>query len=51
VLDLTATSITCADCDPAWDALRHGERPRFGGAGDDDRDDRDAEEDAPPERR
>ena len=51
VLDLTATSITCADCDPAWEALRHGERPRFGGAGDDDRDDRDAEEDAPPERR
>ena len=31
VLDLTATSITCPDCDPAWDLVRHGEHPPFGG--------------------
>ena len=28
-LDLTASSITCADCDPAWDAVRHGQHPPF----------------------
>ena len=34
VLDLTATSITCLDCDPAWDLVRHGRKPRFGGIDD-----------------
>jgi hypothetical protein len=34
-LDLTATSITCSDCDPAWDAVRHGHQPPFGGERDD----------------
>jgi hypothetical protein len=38
-LDLSATSITCADCDPAWDAVRHGQHPPFGGLPDDDTED------------
>jgi hypothetical protein len=36
VLDLTATTITCADCDPAYDLVRRGEHPRFGGDRPDD---------------
>ena len=34
-LDLTATSITCADCDPAWDAVRNGHHPDFATGSDD----------------
>jgi ribosomal protein L37AE/L43A len=30
VLELTATTITCADCDPAFALVRRGVRPAFG---------------------
>jgi hypothetical protein len=36
VFDLTATSITCPECDPAWDLVRHGERPPFGSGDEND---------------
>jgi hypothetical protein len=31
VLDLTATTITCLDCDPAYELVRRGVHPAFGG--------------------
>ena len=47
VLDLTATSITCPDCDPAWDLVRHGHHPPFADGTDEVADgDRDRDEEA-----
>ena len=46
VLDLTATSITCPDCDPAWDLVRHGQHPPFGDGTEPDDPDRDPDEGA-----